>query len=300
MTSSSDRPPPVRSGSLYARFIPREELQGFTTWMPSSLDPRAPEPPPDPGIERAVHEAALRTAHEAGIEVGREDGQRQGYAEGYRDGLAALEGFKQHHTQQMAAQVGALVGAFDAQFEALEAQMAQALADAATRLARAVVRAELATRPEAVAQLAQEAVGVLLAGTRQVRVLVNPEDEALVALGASEALAAREARLVPSASVSRGGCVVESELGRVDARIEQRWAQAAGLLGRPLAWDAPAPSSAREAAPAAARPEPRVEAPSGAAAHEDEPLMAGPGAMDSEFDLDLGGGAWDDGAGSAA
>jgi flagellar assembly protein FliH len=43
--------------------------------------------------------------------------------------------------------------------------------------------------------------------------------------------------LQADAGVAAGGCVVESDLGQVDARIETRWAQAAAVLGstEPLA-----------------------------------------------------------------
>jgi flagellar assembly protein FliH len=41
--------------------------------------------------------------------------------------------------------------------------------------------------------------------------------------------------LLPDAAVSRGGCRVESDLGRIDATIETRWSQAATTIGQPLA-----------------------------------------------------------------
>jgi flagellar assembly protein FliH len=131
MTSSSDRPP--RAGSLYARFIPREELHSFKAWMPKSFEPpkqpTAPvPPPPPPDVPHAEHELLLHAARLAAREEGRAEGQRQGYEEGYRDGLAALESFKQHHTAQMAAQVGALIESIEAQFRALEEPMAGAVA----------------------------------------------------------------------------------------------------------------------------------------------------------------------------
>ncbi|NML14864.1 FliH/SctL family protein [Azohydromonas caseinilytica] len=259
MTSTSDRPP--RPGSLYSRFIPREELHSFKTWMPGSFEPTArPPAAPPPDLKHAEHVSLLEAARAAAREEGRAEGQRQGYEDGYRDGLAALESFKQHHSAQMAAQVGALLQSIDQQFQAMEQPMAQAVAEAATRLARAVLRTELDTRPELVRHVAMEAVGAMLAGARQLRVTVHPEDEPLVAAGAGALLEARGARLVASAGMARGGCVVESELGRVDARIEQRWAQATQLLGTPVPWEPPPPApAATAAAPAPARPEPEFE-----------------------------------------
>jgi flagellar assembly protein FliH len=58
--------------------------------------------------------------------------------------------------------------------------------------------------------------------------------------------------LLADAAVTRGGCRVESDLGRIDASIEARWSQAAAALGQalPLHSETPDPSS-NEAGPAA-------------------------------------------------
>ncbi|WP_298231173.1 FliH/SctL family protein [uncultured Azohydromonas sp.] len=262
MTSSSDRPP--RPGSLYARFIPREELHGFTAWMPGSFEPPAPveppEPTPCPDISVAEHEVLLEAARAAALEEGVAQGRRQGYEDGLREGLSALEDFKRQHAGQLEAQVGMLLQSIDTQFQALEDTMAQAVAEAATRLARAVLRTELHNRPEAVAAVAQEAVAAMLAGSRQLRMLVHPEDEPLVRAGAGVLLESRGARVLASPAIARGGCVVESELGRVDARIEQRWAQAAQLLGVPVPWSDPAAEAAARPVAAPVAPAPAAEA----------------------------------------
>ena len=83
--------------------------------------------------------------------------------------------------------------------------------------------------------MASEAIDTVLLTAHHIRVRVHPDDHALVSAGAGEALAARGARLVADAGLSRGGCRVESDLGQVDARIETRWAQAAATLGQDAA-----------------------------------------------------------------
>jgi flagellar assembly protein FliH len=107
------------------------------------------------------------------------------------------------------------------------------------RLARQVLRSELQVQPAVVARVAGEAVNAVLLSARQIVVQLHPQDLPLVAEGAGELLAARAARLVADASIERGGCRIESDLGAVDARIESRWAQAADALGQNLAWADP-------------------------------------------------------------
>ena len=215
-------------GSQHTRFIPREELEGFATWRPHAFDdPQAPlhgvRSPRDNTQRAASDQAAVQSARQAG------------YQDGYRDGLVALESFKQSFAAQMTAQLGALVAAFDAEFAQLETLIADSVAASATALARQVVRSELATRPELVTTVAAQAVEAVLLSAKHIRVHVHPDDLALVKQGAADALAARSARLMADAAVSRGGCRIESDLGRIDAGIETRWAQAAATLGQSLA-----------------------------------------------------------------
>lgn len=244
MTHSSDPKAPPRAPQ--GRYIPREELGGFAAWAPPPLAggrseskplnsaDKLPEPPP--ALARALR-AQLAAARQAG------------YQDGYRDGLQALEGFKQGYSVQLAGQVGQWLEAFDEQLLGLEARIAQAMADTAMVLAERVLRSELQQRPDAVVAVARQALDTLMLGARHVVVQVHPDDLPLVASGLQELLQARGARLVAHPELQRGGCVIESDLGQVDARLETRWAQAVQNLGAAHPWpeDAapgPAPGSA--------------------------------------------------------
>lgn len=234
MSSPKERirqvPPPAGGGkgaSMYARFIPREELSSFAAWSPGSLsgEEEAAAAAAEPALSPEEQQAeALRAARQGG------------YHDGYRDGIAALESFKQSFASQATAQVGALMQSYGDQMDLLQQAMASALADAATALARQVVRGELAANPQQVAMVAREALETLLLSARHVTVRVHPDDQPLVAQGAEEVLAARGARLLADAGVTRGGCIVESDIGIIDASIESRWRRAAAALGSEAPW----------------------------------------------------------------
>ena len=138
----------------------------------------------------------------------------------------------------------------------MQQEMAEALAATALALARQIVRSELAARPESVAAVAQEALETLMLSARHITLRVHPDDQPLVAEGAGELLAARGARLVADAGVARGGCVVESNIGLVDASIETRWRRAAASIGRDEPWQPPRRERATNRAPAR-EPSPR-------------------------------------------
>jgi len=239
-----DKPAPLPPrGAQQSRFIPREELEGFAAWRPGSFGGAAPQsphpadrpenkvhaapPPPPPPPTEAEWLAEVQHAREAG------------YQDGYRDGQVALEAFKETFARQMAAQFGNLLASLDEQWNGLEEQMALAVTRTAVQLARQVVRHELDTRPEIVARVAQEAVNAIVLSARHLRVRVHPADQQHVMAGAGEALKARDARIIADPSIEPGGCIVDSDLGQVDARIGTRWAAAAAVFGREDTWDAP-------------------------------------------------------------
>ena len=245
MTSSKSGfknvPPPAGKASVYARFIPREELGGFASWTPGALTENG-EPIPDrrktvrpATATAATPPAAAATAPDSAALL--RAARQQGYQDGYRDGLVALEGFKQSFAMQTATQVAAVVRSTGEQLDVLQQEMAQALAGAAIELARQIVRSELEGRPELVATVATEALDTLLLSARHITLRLHPDDHALVAAGAADDLAARGARLIGDVNVTRGGCIVESDLGVIDASIEARWHRAAAALGQNVAWN---------------------------------------------------------------
>lgn len=230
-------PPEGAKPSVYARFIPREELGSFATWSPGTLGdtgkeappsgvfrapPSPPEKPPMPDVGAQLHAA-----------------RQGGYQDGYRDGLAALEQFKQSFAAQMTAQIGQLTQSYGQELDALRQDMARALAVSATHLARQIVRSELTAQPEMVAAVAQQALDTLLMSARQITVHVHPDDHALVAQGAAEILAARGARLLADVTITRGGCLVESDIGVIDASMAARWKRAVASLGCEEPWEEP-------------------------------------------------------------
>ena len=243
MTSSSDArrtprqvPPPAggsagQKPSPYARFIPREELGSFAAWNPDALSGGTPPPRP---LRRATDAPSAAGAPADAVEAlaaQLRSARQSGYQDGYRDGLVALDAFKQSYASQVTAQLGALTAAYHAELDRLREQLALAVAATAAGVARQTVRSELATRPQLIADVAQEALDTLLASARHITLRVHPDDQPLVAAGAGEALAARGARLVADNAMTRGGCSVESDIGAVDATLATRWPRAAAALG---------------------------------------------------------------------
>jgi flagellar assembly protein FliH len=237
MTKPRNVPPPPSDGARtnpYARFIPREELSSFAAWQIGDISGT----PGAANASRRPREAEAAPVDPATLAAQQLRAARQaGYQDGYRDGLVALEGFKQSFAAQTTTQIGSLVVAIGEQLDALQQDMAKCLAATATQLARRIVRSELTSRPECVAQVAEQAIETLLQSARHITVHLHPDDHALVEAGAAETIKARGARLVSDATITRGGCRVESDIGGIDATIEERWRLAAAALGCDDHWN---------------------------------------------------------------
>ncbi|MEX8495737.1 FliH/SctL family protein [Sphaerotilus sp.] len=240
---------PARStAASYARFIPREELGRAVAWVPDSLDARlrleadraagseapAAPAPVDPEVQRAARQAQLQArlaeVFEQGRQLGREETTETMRAEA-REALASLR-------QQQASEVGTPVAALLVQFQhgidALEQSLARRLAGIAMQMARQVVRSELQTNAALVVDVTQEALADVLLSARHITVKVHPEDLQWIEQGCADAFEARDARLIADAHIERGGCLVESDLGVVDARLATRWASAVAAMGSPV------------------------------------------------------------------
>jgi flagellar assembly protein FliH len=90
-------------------------------------------------------------------------------------------------------------------------------------IAGRILRRELAADPAVSAAVLREALE-LAAGTPIVSVRLNPDDVAGLGDCAAQSTAAlaglAQAQIVPDDSISRGGCLIETRHGVIDARIE--------------------------------------------------------------------------------
>ena len=228
-------PPAGAKPSVYGRFIPREELNTFAAWNPDALSGVPPHE--TAGMHRPSEAEAPKATPAELLSAKLHATRQQGYQDGYRDGMAALEAFKQSYANQLNVQFSAMTQSLSTQLDGLQQDMARALAITATQLAKQVVRAELKTRPELVATVANEALEALLLSAKHITVRVHPVDVDFVTRGAAEVLAARGGRVVSDASVSPGGCLVESDIGVIDASLQARWRRAAAAVGCDQPWE---------------------------------------------------------------
>jgi flagellar assembly protein FliH len=180
----------------------------------------APVAPPRPAEDVITAEQQARLA---GLE---REAFTKGYAQGERAGLEAGGKRAEAMLRRVAQTLEELGGLRQTLIHETERQMVQL----ALTLARRVVHREVTLDPElagALAHVALEKLGTTTPAT----IRLNPEDYTVVAQE-GERWGTVAVTVVPDPAIARGGCLVESDFGCVDATVDRQFDELSrALLG---------------------------------------------------------------------
>lgn len=153
-------------------------------------------------------------------------------AEGYAQGMAAgrLAG------EQACSRMKQLAASFDSTLDNLDFRLADMVLELALDVARQVVSGELAVRPERILDVVNMALKQMAETSREARLLLNPDDAALVRPHLDQVLDKNRLRIVEDVRIVRGGCMIETVQGDLDATLPARWRQVVQVLGSNLNW----------------------------------------------------------------
>jgi flagellar assembly protein FliH len=185
-----------------------------------------------PAAPSAIDPAELRRlrleARAVGEAEGRQEGWTQGHAEGHTAGLATGLAAASAHAEQLRA----LAATLPAALQRAESELADAILTLALDVARQVVHRTLRAEPEWVLPLVQDLLHAEPALQGEPRLLLHPDDVALVknSLGNELQIAGWQVR--PDDTLARGGCRVQSASGEMDASLETRWKSVTAALRR--------------------------------------------------------------------
>lgn len=179
-----------------------------------------------------VAATAVREAPATAAQI--EEIQRQAYDEAFA--LGRREGLEQgrRHVQQQAERLAAIVDLLGEPLRALDERVVDEIVNLALAAARQLVRRELKTDPGQIVAVVQQAAAALPVAARGVRLILHPEDAAVVreAFSAGDDMPRGGWQIVEDPALMRGGCRVETEDSRIDASVEKRLAAiAAEVLG---------------------------------------------------------------------
>lgn len=178
----------------------------------------------------AVPDAAPAATEDVATECARlrEAARAEGYAEGVAAGRAEIEA--------NAVRMRQLAESFSSTLDNLDFRLADMVLELALDVARQVVAGELAARPERLLDVVNLALKQMAETSRESRLLLNPEDAALVRPHFEGVLDKSRLRIVEDARIVRGGCLIETSQGDLDATLPARWRQVVQVLGSNLNW----------------------------------------------------------------
>ena len=171
----------------------------------------------------------------ADAEVIREKAQSEGHSEGYRNGLRQAEQEIEQRSRQLADELveqrlstvlPAVSGLLDEVVSArsrCQAEWERELVELSVAIAEKLIKRRLEVDPGTVTGIVQDAVQ-LAVGRTSLELRLSPED--LESLGdrvrgaVQENARGMEVRLLGDETVTPGGCLVVTEHGEIDARIE--------------------------------------------------------------------------------
>ena len=195
----------MEKGAPAGRIIPAEQGETVEHWQL-------------PEVETAGEETQCAPVTAREIEEIQQAAWKEGFEQGRRDGLADA----QREIARKVAELDALMQTLARPLERLDAEVEQQLVQLCVLLTRHLVRRELRTAPEEILGTIREAIALLPAHRREVRIHLHPEDARLVREHWQGDEEARQWRLVEEPGITRGGCRIESVASRIDATVEHR------------------------------------------------------------------------------
>ncbi len=194
----------------------KEALTAYQRWELDSFDA------PKQGRSAAI----LPTAEQ--LERLHQQAHDEGYAAGMRAGSAQVAA--------EAARLGELVAALSEQSRVHDQRVAEELLAFGLAISRQVLRQALQAKPELILGVINDVLGQMPLAHQRARLVLNPEDAALVRTSLGEQLKQSGWEIMENAQLSRGGCRLEAAECEIDATLEQRWRRVVGNIGEEHDW----------------------------------------------------------------
>jgi flagellar assembly protein FliH len=218
----------------HSSFIPSEDIVAASDWAFDPVDQAALR---FAAKVKAQAEAEDRARDGAAHQAGFEEGYAQGHAHATLEGQRQIQQYIDTQGQDAANHFLSMFKAGQDQIEQSQQAMAKGVLELACELARQVLRRELTVNPNALQPVVREALSLLTVDSKMAAVRMHPVDLDVFAEDLAREFPNLQLNLVPDASVTAGGCLVEAAGTVIDGTVERRWHKAVASLGLESAWE---------------------------------------------------------------
>jgi len=170
---------------------------------------------------RPVDDKKTQAAAEAIARIAREQAEQRGY----EAGLAKAEAEIQPKIAELDARIkklDALLQYVARPLQDLDAEVEKTLLQLTLAVGKQLARRELRIDPAQVIAIIRESLQELPSAAREIRVLLHPEDAAIVRERLTAPVNERAWTIVEDPTMSRGGCIVRTDTSTIDARLDNR------------------------------------------------------------------------------
>ena len=161
-----------------------------------------------------------REGYEAGLDQGRADGFPVGQSEGLQRGVEEGRAMALAQLDELSKPIDAMLKGLKKLKTDMRAAQRKEVVDLVGKIARQVIRAELALQPVQLLALVEEALSVMPPSRDQVEVFLNPEE--LRRVLELDPKRAKKWTLLPDPALEPGECRVRSGDNEVDAGCQGR------------------------------------------------------------------------------
>jgi flagellar assembly protein FliH len=173
------------------------------------------------------------SGYDAGLEQGRAEGYQLGHAEGVMRGLDEGRAQAEDHFEQLSRPVDAILAGLKKLESDLRTAQRKEVVELVGKIARQVIRAELALQPVQLLALVDEALATMPPSRDEVEVFLNPEE--LKRITELDPKRARQWTLLADPALGPGECRIKAGDHEVDAGCQGRLAAVMDQVSEQLA-----------------------------------------------------------------
>jgi len=182
----------------------------YSSWQPPSVQKPTAKDIAEQEKQRLITAESIEALQKQAFE----EGYSQGFQKGMQDGEAAI--------RERIQRLDSIANFLQQPLAELDESVTEQLTQLSITIARMLIRRELKTDPGQVVAVVRETIAALPVGMQNIRVLMNPEDAALLRETMKLADSEQSWTIVEDPLLSKGGCKVMTDFSEIDASVEAR------------------------------------------------------------------------------
>jgi len=211
-----------------SKILSADERLGIERWRPPQMENEGERARGGELTGSLLTASQLEQLQKQAFEEGFEQGKSEGFEYGHKEAL--VEG--RNELRLRLGQFEALLSTLDTPLENLDDQVERELIELVISMVRQLVRREVKADPGHIIGVVREALAILPVSSRNIRVVLHPEDAELVRQIYEFSETELGWKVVEDPVLARGGCRILTDTSQVDATLESRLATlVAPLLG---------------------------------------------------------------------